>query len=1137
MKNNRENRIGWGKVCRWAGIWIRLSLFTLFILTEPLVVEAAGQSVTLRLENVSLKEAFKEIKRQLGYRLAYNEQVINAIGNVSVDVVSGNINEVMEQCLRGSDFSYEIENQIIVIYKKQAGADMAAPQKLIKLEGVVVDSKGGVLPGVTVVVKGTTIGVATDIDGKFSLEITETPGISLEFSFVGMNSKEIPVKIENGKVQPLRVVLEEAETELDEVVVTGMFSRKKEGFTGSAVTVKGDELKKISTTSIAKALSTIEPSFRIMENISAGSDPNRLPDMRMRGSSTLPAGGAGDNSLVSLQGEYDTYPNQPLLILDGFEIDVQTMVDLDPDRVQSITMLKDASATAIYGSKASNGVIVIETYTPKPGEINVSYGGNLRLQMPDLSAYNLMDAEEKIQVEALAGLYSPNDLDSQRDYQNRLREVKRGVDTYWLSQPLRTAVQHRHALTLEGGSEALRYKLYLGLNQTPGVMKESRRSTQTAALDLSYRYRKLLMKNSLTVDNSTGDDSPYGSFSEYTRLNPYLRPYGENGEINKIMQTWDMIYLGNSQPYQVANPMYNTTFHSKDRTTSFSIRNLFKLEYTPTDAWRLQADISIQKSTGKDEVFRPAQHTAFAEVVDPTLKGDFKRNQSEDFNYMFAFTASYNNVVNDVHYLTGNLRYSVEQTHSEVYGATVTGFPNGNMDHILFGKKYNENMTGSEGTTRALGAVATLGYSYDYRYSADFNIRIDGSSQFGKDNRFAPFWSAGLRWNMKKESWLRNVKWVDDVVLRASYGVTGTQGFSPYQSRSVYTYTNLMKPYFSSNATGTELVALGNSNLKWQQTGTWKYSLELSLLKGRFTTRAEYYIKNTKNSLAQITLAPSVGFASYPENMGNLETKGVELNFSFIPYRNLDKDAYWVITVNGSHNEEKLKKISDALRHMNELNTSNEKDKPLPMYEEGESQTRIWVVRSLGIDPMTGDELLLTRNGKVTSEYNAIDKIPYGDTEPKWQGNINTAFNYKGFGANLSFNYKFGGQVYNQTLVDKIENADLRYNVDKRVLQERWQKPGDVAKYKRLTNSVNGSETRPTSRFVMDENTLTFGSLSLTYRMDQQNTRFLKKSFISSLKWGFTMEDIFYLSSVKQERGLDYPFARQFAISLNVVFK
>ena len=187
--------------------------------------------------------------------------------------------------------------------------------------------------------------------------------------------------------------------------------------------------------------------------------------------------------------------------------------------------------------------------------------------------------------------------------------------------------------------------------------------------------------------------------------------------------------------------------------------------------------------------------------------------------------------------------------------------------------------------------------------------------------------------------------------------------------------------------------------------------------------------------------------------------------------------------------------------------------------------------------PFAGDELLLTRNGKVTSEYNAIDKIPYGDTEPKWQGNINTAFNYKGFGANLSFNYKFGGQVYNQTLVDKIENADLRYNVDKRVLQERWQKPGDVAKYKRLTNSVNGSETRPTSRFVMDENVLRFSYLTLIYRMDETDIEFIKKSIFSSITMNFGMEDLFYWSTVKQERGLDYPFARQFAISLNVVFK
>ena len=749
-----------------------------------------------------------------------------------------------------------------------------------------------------------------------------------------------------------------------------------------------------------------------------------------------------------------------------------------------------------------------------------------------------MDAEEKIQVEALAGLYSPNDLDSQRDYQNRLREVKRGVDTYWLSQPLRTAVQHRHALTLEGGSEALRYKLYLGLNQTPGVMKESRRSTQTAALDLSYRYRKLLMKNSLTVDNSTGDDSPYGSFSEYTRLNPYLRPYGENGEINKIMQTWDMIYLGNSQPYQVANPMYNTTFHSKDRTTSFSIRNLFKLEYTPTDAWRLQADISIQKSTGKDEVFRPAQHTAFAEVVDPTLKGDFKRNQSEDFNYMFAFTASYNNVVNDVHYLTGNLRYSVEQTHSEVYGATVTGFPNGNMDHILFGKKYNENMTGSEGTTRALGAVATLGYSYDYRYSADFNIRIDGSSQFGKDNRFAPFWSAGLRWNMKKESWLRNVKWVDDVVLRASYGVTGTQGFSPYQSRSVYTYTNLMKPYFSSNATGTELVALGNSNLKWQQTGTWNVGLELSLLKGRFTTRAEYYIKNTKNSLAQITLAPSVGFASYKDNLGEIENKGLELNLRGVLLKDADRRMQWDVFFNIVKNKNRLMKLNDALAAYNksqddEMNGEIEEGKtraPMVRYQEGKSINMIWANESIGIDPNTGEEVFIALNGDKVNKWSTDNYKPLGCSDPKFEGNFGTMFMYKGFQLNAYFRYSYGADVYNQTLVDKVENVDPKENADRRVLYDRWKTPGDVAKFKAISNT---EATMPTSRFIEQENYITLSSLNLSYQFDAGR---LRHYGIERLKLSLIGNDVFRASTVKMERGTSYPFARNYSVALQVTF-
>ena len=1004
------------------------------------------------------------------------------------------------------------------------------------MTGIVIDEESVPVAGAGVVLKGTTIGVSTEADGTFRLEM-ESPGpeFVLEFSFIGMKTREVKVKPRDGKAD-MEVVLEMDQNELDQVVVTGIFNRRKESYTGSAVTMKGEDIKKVSTTNIAKAISVIDPSFRVMDNFEMGSDPNRLPDMRMRGTSTLPGGSSGSGDLVSLQGEYDTYPNQPLLMLDGFEIDVQTMADLDPDRIASITILKDASATAIYGSKASNGVIVIETLAPRPGAINVTYSGSVRVEIPDLSSYNLMNSEEKILVEKLAGLYPENDLASLRDYESRLREVRRGVDTYWLSQPLRTAVQHRHAVTLEGGSQALRYKLYAGLNETPGVMKGSKRSTQTASLDLSYRLSKFQLKNSVTVDNAVGTDSPYGSFSQYAMLNPYLRPYDEDGNVNKVMQTWNMLYSGSGNTYEIANPMYNATFHSLDRTTSLTIRELFKLEYRPADAWILQANVSLSKGISKDEVFRPGYHTAFNNVTDPTLKGDFSRAQSESFNYAIDFTAMYNKVFREKHYVTANLRYSVDQNQSETYGALVTGFPNDTMDHILFGQKYSENMTGSENTSRSIGGVLTAGYSYMYRYSFDATIRVDGSSQFGRDNRFAPFWSAGFKWDITNEPFMKSVEWMDDLVFATSYGITGTQGFAPYQSRQVYSYSDLMQYYLSSDATGIELVALGNDKLKWQQTATWNTRLELSLLKGRITARAEYYIKNTENSLAQITLAPSLGFSSYPANMGTLQNQGVELNIAFIPYRNEAKEAYWVISANGSHNRNKLTRISEALSRMNELNASTESISPLPRYVEGQSTTAIWAVRSLGIDPSTGDEILLKRDGSVTSEYDPVDAVICGDTEPKWQGNVNTSFNYMGFGINLGFTYRFGGQMYNSTLVQKVENADLRYNADRRVLQLRWQNPGDVAQYKRLTNSANGSNTQQTSRFVMNENIFQMSSLSLTYRMDNNEYPFLRRLHISSMRWSFNMEDIFYLSSIKRERGTDYPFSRQFALSLNLVF-
>lgn len=1130
-------------------ILLIMKLTTVFLLMSFLSVSAitSAQRTTIKVTDASLKSVFKEIKKKMGYTFIYNEEIMSKAGKVTVDITSDDVRQILDKCLANTLLGYYIQDNVVVILTRAEQIMKEAEKESFRITGTVTDKKKEPLPGVTILIKGTRIGTATDKNGSFSMEVPKMDSVVLVFSFIGMKNSEVVLKDLKKEMKPLTVVMEEEEEELSEVVVTGMFNRKKEGFTGSALTVSGEDLKKMSTTNIAKALATLDPSFRIMDDILNGSNPNRLPDLRMRGQATLPGGSnAGSSSdMVTLQGEYDTYPNKPLLILDGFEISLQTMVDLDPDRVESITLLKDAAATAIYGSRAANGVIVIESKTPKEGRLWVSYGGNIRLETPDLSDYNLMNAAEKLAVELKAGVYNnTTSLEELERYQSKLREVKRGVDTYWLDKPLRTAVQHRHSLTFEGGDRALRYKLYFGGNFTPGVMKGSKRNTMTGSLDLQYRFKKVMLKNSITVDNSLGDESPWGSFSEYTKLNPYLRPYGPNGELLKRLDSFDSQFRGYDNT-SYPNPMYDATLHTKNRTTSFGVREQFSIEYNPTEDIRLTGAFSLSKSNGKTDVFRPAQHTAFDQETDPSKRGDFRRTQRENFSYSLDLTASYNKLFGAVHYVTANARMSVQENSNESYGAYVTGFPNENMDDILFGKKYNEKMTGTENTSRLIGWVGSFGYSYNYKYSADFNIRVDGSSQFGKDNRFAPFWSTGVRWDVKKEQFMHRVNFISEFVIRGSYGVTGTQGFAPYQSRELYSYGDLLKPYVSSDGTGVELVAMPNEKLKWQQTDTWNAALELGFLKGRITARAEYFQKLTKNSLTQVTLAPSLGFDSYPENMGTLENKGIELNVAFIPYQDPANSAFWTISINGSHNTDRLKKISEAMRNMNKVNSEQMSDidlakkngyKPLAHYEEGESINRIWVVRSLGIDPSTGAEIFLKRNGEMTGVWNAVDLVPYGNTEPQWQGNINSSFSYRGFGVNVSFAYRFGGQVYNQTLVDKVENADLMYNADKRVSDLRWDQVGVAARYKGLSRMVNGSETKASSRFVMDENTFRMGTLSFSYRMDKTNAKYIERWGLSSVKLAFNMEDLFYLSSVKQERGLSYPFARQFAFSLNVAF-
>ncbi|BEI57096.1 SusC/RagA family TonB-linked outer membrane protein [Butyricimonas faecihominis] len=1074
--------------------------------------------MSLELKGVTLEEVIWALEKKSDITFFYN--VTDVAGSNKVDAVfkDAPLEKILTEVLRGTNLSYEIQGKVVVI-KRYLSSPVSDSLKSVTINGVVKDSHGNGLPGVTVVLKGTTTGVATANDGDFSITIPKRDSVVLVFSFVGMTTKEVVWKGE----KTLNVVLLDEVSEMEEVVITGIFTRKAESFTGAATTFKQADLKRMGNQNILQSLKNMDPSFMVMENVDFGSDPNRTPDIQVRGASSLP----------NVKGEYESNPNQPLFILDGFEATVEKVFDLDMNRVASVTLLKDAAAKAIYGSRAANGVVVIETIQPEKGKLKVSYSGDLNITTPDLSSYDLCNAKEKLQVEWESGRYKayyPIDEQFSLEQYNAIeREIARGVNTYWLAKPLRTGVGHKHSLYLEGGDDYLRYGVDLSYNKVAGVMKESSRENVAGAITLSYRYNKMIFRNVLSVAFNRADDSPYGSFSEYTKLNPYWSPKDENGNLKRVLGTFQRSYWQTASVYY--NPLYNATLGTKNFSKYTEITNNFYME------WQMHKDLKFigrfgytQKQDSRED-FYPGNHTKFADWTGDNYfkRGSYYIKDGTSKTLKLDATLNYSKQW-DKHLLFANLNWNLQQDSYDYHGMEAWGFLNDKVDHVAFAKQYAENgsPSGDETTTREIGLVGAINYSYDNRYLADLSYRLSGSSVYGSDNRWGGFWSAGIGWNMHYESFMSGQEWLKQLKLRASVGYTGSQNFNPYQAMATYKYfTNAEY----DNIVGAYLMGMANDKLKWQRTQDINIGVDAQFF-GSLTFRFDYYVSNTDNLLVDFDLSGSTGFNTFKENLGEVQNKGFDATLNWRVYNNTEKDAYFTIFGSVSHNKNKIVKISDALTHSNEAQNDDDVNpsKPFTRFEEGQSTSAIWAVRSLGIDPETGDELFLNRKGEKTYEWNINDQVVCGESNPKFQGNFGFNTEYMGFSLNCSFSYKVGGDYYNQTLVDRVENVDIQYNLDRRVFSGTWKNPGDVTFFKRITETP--TTTRPTDRFVERQNELSLASLNLGYDFKHLNI----SKFAERLKLAFYMTDVFRVSSVKTERGLEYPFARTFSFSLQATF-
>jgi TonB-linked SusC/RagA family outer membrane protein len=1082
--------------------------------------KGVSQKVTLSFNKVSLNEVIREIGAQTGVSMIYNVNQLRAASPVTIELRDVPLNEALAAVLKSQPFTYEIKEGTIVIKKinttqvvQQAILEAAPPPDLINVLLKVTEENGKPISGVSVTIKGSkrtfitnTFGVATiyQVSPNAVVVVSDVSHDELEVKLNNRESFTVQLKIKVNELATLEIN-------------TGMFSRKKESFTGAATVYTGAELKAIGNKNILQSLKSLDPAFVEVQNNLQGSNPNQLPTFEIRGRTSI--------STVNLNDQFSSDPNQPLFILDGFESTLQAIYDLDMNRVASVTILKDAASTALYGAKASNGVVVVETKRPVPGKLQLSYNGDFSVDMPDLRSYNLMDASEKLQYEKLAGRYTPTGQygwQSEGIYNYRLAEVQRGVNTYWLNEPVRTGFSNRHSLQMSGGNTDLMFNAGATYGRENGVMKGSFRDNWGGNVNLTYRKGRLNITNMTSVSGTVGRQSPYGSFTAFAQANPYYRKENPDGSIPR--------YLDPSYDTSAINPLYNASLYSRNQNNVFNFMNNTQVIVSLSRSFRLQGGLMLGKGNTTTVIFIPPDNSVF-NGVPANQKGSYNNTRLENSTYSANLMLSYAKVINR-HQFTASVRGDIQQQSGNAVGFTAVGFPYGTDGSPAFAFGFTPFSTpvASMTTSRSVGFLTSINYVYDQRFMIDGVYRLDGASVFGSDRVFKPFVSAGIGWNIHKEHFMGDVKWLDLLKLRGNIGYTGNENLGTFSSVSLY---NFKAGAVNNFGQGLSLSSLGNPSLDWQKTFQESYGVDFAVLKNRFSGSVEYYRKRTDPLAvgAAGTVPSSTGVnANYVVNLGHLTTKGWNVNVRVSPVYDLKNRIIWTVGVMGSNYTSTYGGLANKL---SELNKQEQASKGLNRYYDGYSPDDMWAVVSRGVDPATGKEVLQKKDGTLTFNYDPNDIVKVGNTRPKMEGAFNTSFTYKDFSFGTTIRYVINGYVFNNALYSKVENIsnlNVSTNLDRRALYERWQKPGDVAQFLGINT---GSAGAMSSRFIQKDTHFSGESISLGWRASSGWIRNLK---LQSLGVNLYLNDIFRIENILSERGIDYPYSRTLSLSINASF-
>ncbi len=1017
--------------------------------------------------------------------------------------------------------------------------------------GTVTNQDGDPVEGVSVSVRGATAtGTTTDARGQYTINTAR--GATLEFTHVGMTTRTAQVNNQRA----INITMRDESLVAEEVVVnTGGVIRPKESFTGNARRVTGDELRQASAGSVVTALRNMDPTFYVAENNLMGSNPNAMPIVTMRGSTSLPmmsgttANGMPIETLDQAR-EYSQNANLPLLLIDNFISDFSQLVDMDENLIQDIVLMKDAAATAMYGTRAANGVISVTLKKPEPGSLRVSYTGGFSLQTPDLSSYDLMNASEKLEYERRAGLYSANNttwqgyLSLQRLYTLKKIDVERGVNTDWLHYPLRVAAGQDHTLYVDGGEESFQYAGTVSYGNNPGVMKGSTRNNFRGSMRFQYNVEKFQFTNELSVSFVSGKDSPYatdGAFKQYALKNPYFTPYDDEGLLKEGLNDYDWDPQGIEDRWSGGdldrNPLWDALKPQRHISKSMDVRNNFFFQWRIISGLTLRGQASVSTSRSRNDNYWSNEMTKFKDVPadKSSYKGQYNLNMGSVDRVNAQLTLQYNKQFNDVHMVTAGMTAEANQSKSDNYYFQAYGIANpqdvffGLASHYLDYKGAGQP-GGSDNVGRDVSLALSLNYIYDNRYFASFDTRVSGSSTFGANNRYAPTYSVGAGWNLHNEEFFQNDV-VDNARFTINYGSNGSQNFPPGMSDITFRSSGRLYGQWGGNL----IQGVGNKDLKWETTYSWDIGTDWTLFENRLHAEFHIFNKRTHDLIAQVKLPFASGFSAYHANIGKSENKGWELIANGYVLQDHERAYSLNIGLTAGHVKNTLLELDQGLDEMNEKSLQSMSDEnstsPAYLYFEGESRNMMYVKHSLGIDPISGHEIYLDENGKQTFDWAKAAMVKGGVDLPDIQGSFYTTGQWKNFRLTVYFHYEMGAKVYNQMLADKIEGESYYANMDRRAFDGRWYEVGQRAKYK---SSSDASRTKATSRFVSDNDFFQLSSVDLTYDVPRNWSK--RVLGIASMTVKGRLGEMFHFSTVKRERGLEYPFARTYNLTINARF-